>query len=377
MRNVLIYRHQLFEPSEGFIVGQAGRLRRFRPVYVGRQVMGPGPDGAERRTLAAASRTEVLRYMLARDPWPILRRVASLEPVLIHAHFGVEGVYALEVSRHLAVPLVTTFHGFDATTSRRDLLRSGNVSWIRYVLHRGRLAQEGRLFVCVSEFIREKVLALGFPPERTVVHYIGVEVERIAARSGSVAERQGGEATILHVARLVEKKGTRYLLDAFAAVRRDVPDARLVIVGDGPLRAALEAQSRALGVGGDVTFLGTQPHGTVLEWLARAAVFAQPSVTAASGDAEGLPIGLLEAAAAGVPAVATRHAGIPEAVEHGRTGILVAERDGRGLADGLRTLLTDEAGRQAMGAAARDLVARRFDVVRQTAELERLYEAVL
>jgi glycosyltransferase involved in cell wall biosynthesis len=298
----------------------------------------------------------VLLYMLRRDPRPILREVRSLEPVMIHAHFGVEGVYALEVARRLRIPLVTTFHGFDATTSRTDLLRSGHV----------------------SEFIRERVLRLGFPPERCVTHYIGVDVEGIAGRSAPSHRREGGrEPIVLHVARLVEIKGTRYLLEAFARVIASGVDARLVVIGDGPLRSRLEAYARSLGVCERATFLGTLPNSIVLDRLRDAAVLALPSVTIASGAVEGLGLVLLEAAAAGVPAVATRHGGIPEAVVDGQTGVLIEERDVDALADALRTLLTNEGERAAMGAAARDYVARKFDVNRQTAALESLYESLV
>ena len=378
LRNLLIYRHQLFRPSEGFIVSQARRLQEFRPVYVGRELSGTAPSGARVCTLESARRLDVLLYMLRRDPRPILREVRSLEPVMIHAHFGVEGVYALEVARRLRIPLVTTFHGFDATTSRTDLLRSGHVSWVHYLLGRRALAQGGDLFVCVSEFIRERVLRLGFPPERCVTHYIGVDVEGIAGRSAPSHRREGGrEPIVLHVARLVEIKGTRYLLEAFARVIASGVDARLVVIGDGPLRSRLEAYARSLGVCERATFLGTLPNSIVLDRLRDAAVLALPSVTIASGAVEGLGLVLLEAAAAGVPAVATRHGGIPEAVVDGQTGVLIEERDVDALADALRTLLTNEGERAAMGAAARDYVARKFDVNRQTAALESLYESLV
>jgi glycosyltransferase involved in cell wall biosynthesis len=378
LRNLLIYRHQLFRPSEGFIVSQAERLQEFRPVYVGRELSGTAPSGATVCTLESARRVDVLRYMLRRDPRPILREVRSLKPVMIHAHFGVEGVYALEVARRLGIPLVTTFHGLDATTSRMGLLRSGHASWFQYLLRRRSLAQSGELFLCVSEFIRERVLRLGFPPEKCLTHYIGVDVEGIAGRTASSHSRdEDAEAVILHVARLVETKGTRYLLEALAQVIASGVDARLIVIGDGPLRSRLEGYARSLGVRDRVLFLGTLPNSTVLDWVCDAAVLAFPSVTAASGAVEGLGMVLLEAAAAGVPAIATRYGGIPEAVVDGRTGVLVEERDVDALADALRMLLTNEGERAAMGAAARDYVARKFDVNRQTAALESLYKKLV
>ncbi|MGH8566838.1 MAG: glycosyltransferase [Gammaproteobacteria bacterium] len=372
MRNVLIYRHQLFTPSETFIACQAGALRRFRPVYAGRLTLGEPPLGSRVATLQGTSRVTIARQALLRDPRPLHARTRGYGPALIHAHFGVEGLYALGLAKRLKVPLVTTFHGFDATTTRLALLRSRKASWIHYALFGRRLIRHGDLFVCVSDYIRERVLAAGFPQRRVVRHYIGIDTD-VVRPSATLPTRK----TIIHVARLVEKKGTRYLIQAFARLAgRDI-DAELVIIGDGPLLPELRSFTAALGLNARVHFLGVMPHATVLEWLGRAALLALPSVTARSGDSEGLGMVLLEAAARAVPVVGTRHGGIPEAVREGETGYLVPERDVEALAERLAHLLANDGLRQAMGQAARRLVEEKFNLQRQTDALEDLYESLL
>jgi colanic acid/amylovoran biosynthesis glycosyltransferase len=372
MRTVAIYRHQLFQRSETFIAQQAGALAGFKPVYVGRSRAPGGPERAAVVTLMNAGRTRRWGQALLRDPATLAGGLRPHRPVLIHAHFGVEGVYALRLAKQLGIPLVTTFHGFDATTTLGGLLRSGKVSWINYALFRRQLASHGALFVCVSDYIRQRVLELGFPAARTVTHHIGIDTRTITPLPDrSTAKR------ILHVARLVEKKGTRYLLDAFARLASSDPEVELTIIGAGPLRADLEQQAQATGFGSRIRFLGAQPHAMVLEHLARANVFCLPSITARSGDAEGLPISILEAAALAVPVVATRHSGIPEAVVDGETGYLVAERDSAALADRIDRLLKDEGLSARLGRSARLNVEQRFDIKRQTLALEALYESVL
>jgi glycosyltransferase involved in cell wall biosynthesis len=320
--------------------------------------------------LASSSVAEHLRYVGLRDPAPFLKRgLAERSPALIHAHFGVEGVYAVPLAERLSIPLVTTFHGFDATTTPRALLGSGKVSWVNYLMHRRALAARGSLFICVSSFIRERVLSLGFPEEHTLVHHIGVDTERFRP-----ARRPSDEPVILHVARLVEKKGTAYLIDAFARVAECHRDARIVIVGAGPLRATLEARVAGAGLSNRVQFLGARPHAEVVQWLARAQVLVLPSVTAASGDAEGLGMVLLEAAACGLPVVGTRHGGIVDAVLDEESGFLVPERDVETLAARIDSLLGDAGLRARMGGCARALAVERFDLRRQTAKLEALYE---
>lgn len=374
MRDIAVFRHNLFRISEPFITQQAQQLRRHKPVYVGRLRFGEAPAGADSLALEDLGRQWVLPrlgwQMVSRTPQPY-RRLLEAHPVsLIHAHFGVEGVYALPLARQLNVPLVTTFHGFDATLSTAALLCSP--AWANYPLFRRRLARQGDLFLCASAFIRERVLAMGFPEARTRVHYIGVDCQAIEPR------RDDEETpTILHVARLVEVKGTRYLIRAFAALAERHAGVQLVIIGDGPLKHKLQALAEQLGVGQRVRFLGAVPHPQVLEWMRRAAMLVLPSVRTATGRVEGLGMVLLEAAATGVPVVGSRVGGIPEGVIDGVTGFLAPQRDAAALAGRMADLLDDPDLRRRMGVEARALVERQFDIRRQTEMLENFYDALV
>jgi glycosyltransferase involved in cell wall biosynthesis len=371
---VAIFRHNLFKISEPFITQQAQQLRRYKPLYLGRLRYGAAPAAAESAAMQDLVQGSpipgVVRQMLTRDPAPYQRLLDGRRPALIHAHFGVEGVYALPLAQRLGVPLVTTFHGFDATLSTAALLT--NPAWVHYALFRGRLARQGDLFLCASNFIRERLLGMGFPPGRTRVHYIGVDC-------GAITPREVAEETqvILHVARLEAVKGTEYLIRAFAAVAAVHRSARLVIIGDGKLRRRLEALAGACGVAARVDFLGAMPHAEVLGWMRRAAMLVLPSVRTATGRVEGLGMVMLEAAASGVPGIGSRLGGIPEGIADGETGFLVPERDPEALAKRINALLADPELRQRMGKAARRRVEQQFDLVRQTAALEVLYDAVV
>ena len=374
LREVAIFRHNLFKISEPFIAGQAQLLRRFRPLYLGRQRFGLAPDGACSLALEDLYRGFTLPrigwQMITGDTRPYLRSLEHQRPSLIHAHFGVEGVYALPLAVRLQIPLVTTFHGFDATLGTPALL--GSPAWFRYPLLRGKLAREGDLFLCTSSFIRERVLALGFPESRTHTHYIGVDCRAIRPRRDS-EER----LVILHVARLVEVKGTRYLLRAFATATRKYDDIQLVIIGDGPLRRPLQALAASLGVQDRVKFLGALRHSEVLSWMRKAAMLVLPGIRTATGRVEGLGMVLLEAAATGLPVIGSRVGGMPECILEGRTGFLVAERDHAALAERIGELLEDTGRRRQMGTAGRALVESRFDIHRQTETLENLYDTLL
>ncbi|HEV2678445.1 MAG TPA: glycosyltransferase [Aliidongia sp.] len=374
MREIAVFRHNLFRISEPFITQQAQQLLRYKPLYLGRLRFGDAPAGAGSLAVQDLDpRWPLPRIgwqIATRSPRPYQRLLAGRRPALIHAHFGVEGVYALPLAARLNIPLVTTFHGFDATLSTAALLCSP--AWANYPLFRRRLARQGDLFLCASSFIRERVLAMGFPEARTRVHYIGVDCQAIRPRDP--AEET---PTILHVARLVEVKGTQYLIRAVGALAARHGNVQLVIVGDGPLHRSLQDLAKSLGLEGRVKFLGALPHRQVVTWMRQAAVLVLPSVRTSTGRVEGLGMVLLEAAASGVPAVGSRIGGIPEGIIDGETGFLVSERDPAALASRLNDLLDDPALRRRMGAAARALVERQFDIRRQTGTLEDLYDAVL
>ncbi|MGH8220704.1 MAG: glycosyltransferase [Steroidobacteraceae bacterium] len=373
IREVAIFRHNLFRLSEPFIVQQAERLTRYRPVYLGRWRFGRAPEGAESLALQDLARWRLPSIgwqMATRDPRPYEHLLERHRPALIHAHFGIEGVYALPLAERLALPLITTFHGFDATLAAPVLLASP--AWAHYPLRRRELARQGDLFLCASSFVRERVLALGFPEARTHTHYIGVDCESIRPRAPS-------EETpiILNVARLVAVKGTRYLLRAFAALARRHDAVRLVVIGEGPLRRSLQRLAAALGIEQRVQFLGGLPHADALAWMRRAAMLVLPSISTATGRVEGLGMVLLEAAATGVPVIGSEVGGIPECVLDGQTGFLVPERDVGALAGRMSELLDEPLRRHRMGAAGRLLVEGRFDARRQTAALELFYDSLL
>lgn len=363
------FRTQLFKPSEPFIAEQLAALPNSEVLLLGRQSFGAADTRFPSWTVS--SRGVWQARLAGAFGWPDYYR----EPIqnhgarLVHAHFAVDAFQVLPTARRLKLPLVTTLHGFDVTTHRSHFLRSRKPSLMRFALGMRALQTHGDHFVCVSEFMRSEALKAGYPEARLQVHYMGIDPRPFTAAT------HDGEPEILHVARLVDKKGTAYLIDAFAALAGRHPDARLTILGDGPLREALQARVAGHGLTNRVEFAGAVAHRTVRERMARASVLALPSVTAESGDSEGLGLVLLEAAASGLPVVGTQHGGIPEAVSDGHSGYLVPERDVGRLADALDTLLADAALRRRMGAAGRALVCERFDIREQSSKLEDIYRA--
>lgn len=317
--------------------------------------------GADRRRLLAS--LNVLRFgreALSLRLFFWTARLAAERPFdVIHCHFGPMGRTAafLREIGALQGRLATTFHGVDMS------------AYLCSAPHHYRhLFRHGDLFLPISWRWRQALLAMGAPAGRLAVHRMGIDPNRFPF---SLRERRAGSLLrVLTVGRLVEKKGVDLGLAAVAALAaRGVP-VHYDIVGDGVLRARLEARAAALGLAGRVSFHGWQSQGAVARLMAASDVLLAPSRTDATGDQEGIPVTLMEAMASGLPVVTTRHSGIPELVEHGVSGWLAEENDVDGLVEGLARLEREPALALRFGRAARDRIADEFDIVRLNARLE-------
>ena len=291
---------------------------------------------------------------------------ARWDPQVVHAHFGWSGIRIAPLAAALGSPLVVTFGGRDVHHEMHDPELAP--------LYRTLLARAARM-ICVSDDLRQRVLGRGVPPDRVVVIHRGTDLGRFRYADRG-ARRGGTPLRLLMVGRLVEKKGHADALAAVAALSRAGVPVHLTVVGDGELRQPLLETCRRLGIDRLVTLAGRTDEDGVAEHYRGSDLLVHPSVTAGDGDAEGLPNVVVEAAATGLPAVATRHGGIAEAVADGVTGLLVAERDVTGLADAIRALAADPVRRLAMGEAAAELARERFGLARQVARHLELYREV-
>jgi glycosyltransferase involved in cell wall biosynthesis len=272
-------------------------------------------------------------------------------PLAVVAYIGNNGWRALPLCRVLDVPLLTWFIGNDASVDLRD----DEYAW-RYARLRD---APGARYRGVSRNIVARLLEFGMAPERTGVLHMGITLEDYPCpdRTG----RAGRPPRIVLGARLMDFKGHRFALEAFAGLRHRHPGSTLHLFGEGPLEGALRTQAEALGITEAVHFRGVVPIDALKQELARADFALQPSVTASDGRAEGLPNVVLEELAMGLPVVATRHAGIPDAVLHEETGLLVEEGDAAGLEAAMLRLADDPALRLRLGANARRHVEDHFD----------------
>jgi len=369
--SVVIFCDHLLYLSETFIRAQSQALRRFSPVYAGsRRVHGLELPAGSTYTInsgnAAGKIDEVIFKLFSRAP-ALVRQLQALDPVLVHAHFGPDGLRALPLSRQLGLPLIVTFHGSDATAlnPRRHESTFGHR---RYLTHRHVLQRGGSLFIAVSDFIRGKLAEQNYDPEKIIVHYIGVDTKFFSPETIDI------EPVVLFVGRLSERKGPGYLIQAMAEVQKEYPEIELVLIGDGPLRKHLEEQAKVSLR--KYKFLGAQPPETIRDWMNRASLFAASSVRIRSGEEEAFGMVFAEAQAMQKPVVAFASGGVVEAVADGETGFLAPERDWRKMAEYIALLLRDGNLRRQFGLAGRNRVLRLFDLEKQTRLLETIYSDV-
>lgn len=371
MRKIGIYRTAYPLASEAFITQQASAMTRYSPFFLVRSKRGPVDFEHIALSEGRAGRFRVLLFAGTHLALLLGSTVRLRELSLLHAHFGPDGVSVMPLARRLRIPLIVTFHGGDCTISRNSMWLSGKLYNYHFLMREEKLKKEAALFLAVSGFLRRRLLDKGYPDRKVRTHYIGVDTEKFKP-----AERVCDEPYILCVGRHVAVKGIDVLLRAFSGLAKKHQALSLLQVGEGPLTGTLQTLAHTLGIAARVRFLGAQPHDTIVELMRGARVFSLPSQEAENGESEALGIVFNEASACGVPVVATRHGGIPEAVLDGETGFLVPEKDDAALAEKLDMLLADAALARRMGRRGREYVCEAFDLRKQTRVLERIYDEV-
>ncbi len=280
---------------------------------------------------------------------------------VIHVHWPLPlALFGWAAQRARPAALVTTFYGVELRWVKSGLrFLKGFLAWA---------ARRSDRVVAISSYTAGELRELVDVPIEVIPYTTSLP-------DPGPAVAHDGAGPILFVGRLVERKGVAHLLEALA--RLDPGERRLEVVGEGPERPALETLARRLGVGDRVVFRGWIPASELQQCYARAAVCVLPAVTDARGDTEGLGVVLLEAMNCGTPVIASRIGGIPDIVEDGVSGLLVAPGDPDALAAALQRLLGDRALARRLGEAGRDRLRERFSWEAITRRWDALYSAVL
>lgn len=286
---------------------------------------------------------------------------------IIHCHFGERGNAALAYKKLGAIKgtIVTSFYGQDLTTFGDDLTRHPYAE----------LFQEGALFLPISNFFRNRLIEMGCPAGKIIVNHVGVDFKRFHFHERNLDK--GRPLHLLATARLAEKKGLDTAILAVVKAKALGCDCTFNIFGDGPLREKLQQLIVDNGAADYIHINAPVTHDKLESLIREYDVFLLPSVTASSGDMEGIPLSLMEASASGLPVISTWHSGIPELVRDGISGYLVPENDIGALAQRILLLAENREQCKVFGLAGRRIVEEHFNLHLQNDLLLKMFAHIV
>jgi colanic acid/amylovoran biosynthesis glycosyltransferase len=307
---------------------------------------------------------------LRNAPWQIsageVRKLTGIlngaNAQLLHIYFGHIAVHLLPLIKTWPKPSVVSFHGADVMV---DLDKPAYRSATQQML------QAVRLVLVRSQSLGRALINLGCPSAKVRLQHTGIPLDEIPFRARTWPDE--GAWKFVQACRLIEKKGLRVSLRAFAKFAERHPKSTFTIAGEGPLRTELGQLAADLGVGEKVLFPGFISQLQLRELFYQSHIFLHPSEVGGDGNQEGVPNSMLEAMASGLPVFATEHGGIPEAIENGRSGVLVKERDGDALGKAILEWTANPQSLSAIGLNGAEAVRERFEQTGQTRQLEDYY----
>jgi len=295
---------------------------------------------------------QVLIKMLKRRPADVM-----------HAYFGHTGVHLLPFIQEWDKPCIVSFHGMDIQARPQqegyDAQMQGLLRTVPLVLARSKSLMDG-------------LERLGCPKEKLRLNRTGIPLEQFPFQQRPMPV--DGSWRFVQACRLIAKKGLRTAIHAFAKFHEQHPKSHYCIAGDGPMKAELEKLIGELGLNEAVELRGFLSQEDLAALYARSHIFLHPSEMPPDQNQEGVPNSMLEAMATGLPVVATTHGGIPEAVTHERTGLLVPERDPEALFQAMGQITAEPDSLYILGQAASRAVREEFEQGKQIEKLESYYD---
>ena len=284
---------------------------------------------------------------------------------MMHIYFGHTGVHLLPFIREWNKPCLVSFHGADVGIKQEIENYAGKLRV---------LFDSVAVVLARSQSLADRLIKSGCAPEKIRISRTGIPLHEF-----SMVPREfptDGRWQIMQACRLIDKKGVGSAIRAFAIFAREFPNAEFTIAGKGPLQPELQRLAQKLGVAEKVRFCGFLSQPDLRDLYGRMHIFIHPSETPPDENQEGVPNSILEAMATGLPVIATRHGGIPEAVTENLNGFLSDERDSKSLGRSMVALANSPELYARFSAAARLAVAENFDQALTIRELERIYEEV-
>ena len=356
------------------IYRQITSLKRVEPFVIAQKREQADRYPFERIAIVGKPATHFTRrfwFKQVRDaPWQVspgevrklMEILSKINAQLLHIYFGHIAMHLLPLIQAWPKPALVSFHGADVMV---DLDKPA------YRAATQQMLEAVRLVLVRSDSLGRALINLGCPAGKIRLQHTGIPVDEIPFRTREWPANTAWK--FVQACRLIEKKGLRVSLRAFAKFAALHPGSTFTIAGEGPLRNELGQLAAELGVADKVFFPGFISQMQLRELFYQSHIFLHPSEVGGDGNQEGVPNSMLEAMASGLPVFATEHGGIPEAIENGRSGILVKERDDDALALALLERTANPEGLAAIARNGAEVVRKHFEQTGQTRQLEDYY----
>ncbi len=312
-----------------------------------------------------------LRQITKKQEQFILNNLPAPNDTILHFHYGTDAGMYHNILKKAKQPKLVSFYGWDYSMFPRKYSGIGK----KYLQHR--VFPYSDKITAMTGQMKKALVKLGCPEEKILVHYHGIDAQKFfMERDYETPEK----INLLISGTMEPKKGHLFLLKAInECVKNGFNAFRLHIISAGSYRKKIFNKIRQMNLCGKVVchpqyVYGSKEH---LDLLKNADIYLQPSITDRKGNMEGIPGTMVEAMASGLPVIATRHAGIPEIIEHEKNGLLVNENDVEALAHNIMFLAKNKTSRQQSGARAQKHTMKNLDIRIKQAELEKIYDSMI
>ena len=296
--------------------------------------------------------------------------VQEIKPNIMHFHYGTDAGIYLQALKNINIPKVVSFYGYECSGFPKRFFGFGK-QYLNSMVYK-----YADLVLAMSPDMAKDIEETGCPKNKIQVHYYGTDVQRFFQ---SPVDKQDSDCCFLIISGLAPQKGHLFLLKAFKKAFEINQNISLTIVGDGQLQQDIHRQVLELKLAPFIklpgaVFYGSQEHK---DYFFSHDVFIHPSVTDVNGDKEGIPGAIVEAMAAGLPVIATYHAGIPYVIEAERNGLLVQEWDVDDLTQSILRMAESKDLRERLGTAAQKYALANLNLIKKEEDLERIYTSLL
>ncbi len=365
MHKVLHFKTTYLNRSETFIDRLVRNHQEFEPVIATcyRLTYTNGLNVYEMPKKGISGLKNLLQLKMNSSPAFLYDLFEKEQPDLVHGHFGLDSYRLIPVIKKFNVPFIVNFYGHDVIRLPKEF------GWEnRYK----KLKKYMDCAIAGSEDMKKNLDILGF--DKSIIHTIklAVNLDDIPFQ-----QREKADPKIMMVGRLVEKKGFSYALEAVSMLYTQLPNIEMNIFGDGELMNELKKKAQSLGIEKHVNFQGFTDNSEIINQLYKHDILIVPSVQAKDGDREGIPQTTVEGMATGIPAIASDHAGLPELILDGETGLQVPERDSTAIKNAIIKLVENPELVKKISFNGRKIIERKHNIKTQVRKTEDLYKSLL